>query len=158
MGRLLSVMLIAMVLSACGGSGNTTSTPACTPSGSWRITDTRSSSSGGMCSNTTFASTVTDVTVTVDSTAKTFTWTESGNAFAGTIDTGTCSGSVTAAISQPIGTDSYGNPITLTMAETRTISFNGGQMSGSVVAALSANTALTALPCSLNATTTGARQ
>jgi hypothetical protein len=98
------------------------------------------------------------INVTVDSAAGTFTWVEAGESFAGTINTGTCSGSVTATLSEQIGTDANGDPIMLTMAESRTIAFNENQMSGSVVVALSANTTMTGLPCSLNATTTGTRQ
>src|SRR6185369_12292132 len=91
----LLVLTLIVGIAACGGSEST-----CAPSGSWAITDTKASTSGGVCASLP-ASSAGTIQLSVDSAAKTFTWTESGVQFGGTIDLGTCRGTVTTTLNAP---------------------------------------------------------
>lgn len=147
----LAICAIA-VMTACGGSD---SAPTCAPSGTWLITDTRTTSSGGACATIDLSPST--VQISVDSAARTFTWTEDGTPFAGTINLGTCAGTVTAGFTGNI-TDEIGNAATLTMSVSRNVAFNGGSFTGSGTGALSTSGTVTGIPCSLNVTSTGSRQ
>jgi hypothetical protein len=145
-----------VVLSGCAGADSKNET--CAPSGSWHIVDTRTSASGGLCAGVDFGSDASDVQIAVDQANRTFTWLEDGFSFAGTINLGTCSGSVTTTVTMEIGTDADGNPVTLTAAQTRNVAFHGNTYTGNGMSALSTNVAVTDLPCSLQYTSSGTRQ
>lgn len=143
------------MLAACGDSAE----PAapCAPSGSWTLTDTRTSSSGGYCATAEMATETTPVLITVNAAAGTFTWTEDGTPFAGTINLGTCSGNVTAGNSVPF-VDEVGADALLNASVSRTMTFNGNSVSGTAAFQMSTTGVLTGVPCSLNGSFTGTRQ
>jgi len=143
-------LLFFVGLAACGGSD---SSSTCGPSGSWAITDTRTSTSGGLCASLSAISPGT-VQLTVDSAAKTFTWSESGHQFAGSIDLGTCQGTVTTTSDTPTADPS----VTITTTAVRNVQFSGNSVTGALVANVTASATVTGLPCSANYTTSGSRQ
>lgn len=115
MKNLMAILSLSLVI-ACDDAKETT----CSPTGTWQIEDTRISTTGGSyCESADLATNVSSVQLTYDGTSETFTWTEDGDSFTGTINRSTCEGTVTAT-KQVTFTDDDDNEQVLTMTASRT--------------------------------------
>ena len=89
-----------------------------------------------------------------------FTWIEDGTQYAGTLDPNTCTATISAVANVNYGTDASGAPIVVATSVSRVITFGAASLSGTGTVALASDSAALAgeVPCSLNVTTTGAKQ
>jgi len=147
--------LAAWALAACGGSDGG-GTPCTKITGTWHLTDTRTSTSSTFC-----AQAITSGTSTValsQTTASTFTWTEtlsSGQSFVvngqGSVDT--CAANLTLSLSGTLNQPGY----TLTLTGSRSLTFANNQVSGVSQDTLTTSPQQVGTPCTANFTTTGTR-
>ncbi len=78
----------------------------------------------------------------------------SGSWATGSIDLGTCQGTVTTTSDTPTADPS----VTITTTAVRNVQFSGNSVTGALVANVTASATVTGLPCSANYTTSGSRQ
>lgn len=160
----MAAILATAIMTACGGSdsGNGGNTPApCSITGTWKILDTRTTSTAGLCSDATMASSASTITITAGAAPNAFVWVdETGASYTGTINLTACTATVTTTETQALGTDANGNAITMSAVQIRNVAFTAGSMTGTVGVNFSATPAgsVTGVPCSLTASTTGTRQ
>lgn len=149
---MMAVLALSLVVLACGDKKE----PTCSATGTWQIADTRSSSSGGYCDTEDFATSTSTVQLTYDGASDTFTWTEDGDSFAGTIDRATCEGTVTA-VKQVAFTDPDDQEQILTMTALRSFTL-GGNYAGTAAVTIEATGGLDGVPCTIAYSSTGTRQ
>lgn len=151
MQKLLIATMAAALMTACGGSSNDTTT-ACTPTGSYTYTGQVTAPSGWCAANLAGADSG-SVTVAYDATAKTFSWTDSGDSYTGTLNTGTCTANLTKTQSV-----AYDATHTLTATDIIAVQFTAtgftATSSGNVSIAPSD---VSGLPCTVSETVTGTK-
>jgi hypothetical protein len=138
----------ALALAACGVEEN-----ECLVTGTWSINETRSTSSGGLCSEGGDTSTAI-AQVTYE--RGVFRWREGDDEFVGTLNKDSCSATVTTSKTQT-GDDGNGGTITITGTYTRKVTFSGSTVDGTTDLTVSSSPTIDGTPCTALILTSGFR-
>ena len=148
------LMMMLLGVAACGGEEDGKDCVG----GVWKLTDTRTSYSGDFCGTDNFAAADETDTLVIDHSAKRFTWTDDdGVVYAGNMDFGSCSGTVTATRTGNFD-DGAGGTVQATMTITRSFKISGSSMTGSGTVSIATSPVTTGTPCTFKFSSTGAKQ
>jgi hypothetical protein len=135
----LFVTVVSILLASCGGS----STPPCSVTGNWTMTDVRGASNGS-CASVVPANATSSVSIV--SNAGRLTWDEGAGQFNATLDAAFCNVNVVEQASQQ-STLPDGTPFTITVSISRSIHFDGTNGDGSSSFNASVSVPALGFPC-----------